>query len=327
MLVIDISYAQSTNIDFVALRQAGVQGVIMKATGSNTGSRYVDSKYRWFLPRARAAGMKVGHYHFNGYGDPVGDANFFCDNILYQPGDLLALDCESEGSMPYWGPTPTAQFHDQVKRRLGVMSDTYMSSSVTRAQNWSGVVSRGSGLWVAQYGTNNGAPQGTPNIAYWPSWKLWQFTSMASISGYAGRLDANITQENIQWAGGGSTPIEEDEDVITRELVTQKGDPSGSVWYSVDRVTRYGVTGQTLPDYQYYIKSLGQDSAVKVVEHIEAFGAIADQPAISDAQIKALADKISADINIAAGGATPEQVTAIVDRAVQTIKGFEYKAV
>lgn len=330
MLVIDISYSQTTNIDFVALRAAGVEGVIMKATGSNTGSRYVDSKYRYFLPRARAAGMKIGHYHFNGYGDATGDADFFCNNILYQPGDLLALDCESEGSMPYWGPDRAAQFNAQVKRHFGIVSDTYMSSSVTRAQNWSGVVAQGSGLWVAQYGTNSGAPQGSPNIAYWPNYKLWQYTSNAVFNGYAGRLDANVTHPSTQWAGGGSAPIQEDEDVITRELIQSK--TNGTIWYSVDRAVRYGIPNMSvLADYQYYIKGLGQDSSVKVVDRVEAFGADANavQPAanveLTDAQIAELGKQIGANITIPAG-ASQDQVQQIVTGAVQAIKGFTYKA-
>jgi hypothetical protein len=170
----------------------------MKAGGSNTGSRYVDSKYRYFEPRARAAGMRIGHYWFNGFGDAVGDADFFVNNLYdYRVGDLLALDCESEGSMPYWGPDKSNTFNQRVKQRIGVISDVYMSSSVTRAQNWSGVVASGSHLWVAQYGSNSGAPQGSPNIAYWPTYKLWQYTSNAVFPGYGGRLDANIVNETI----------------------------------------------------------------------------------------------------------------------------------
>jgi len=210
MVAIDISYSQSTSIDFVALRASGVDTVIMKAGGSNTGSRYVDSKYRWFEPRARAAGMRIGHYWFNGYGDPVGDADFFVNNLYdYRPGDLLALDCESEGSMSYWGPDKSNAFNQRVHQRIGVISDVYMSSSVTRAQNWSGVVASGSALWVAQYGSNSGAPQGSPNIAYWPTFKLWQYTSNAVFRGYPGRLDANIVNEAI-WGPGGPTGDEFD---------------------------------------------------------------------------------------------------------------------
>jgi GH25 family lysozyme M1 (1,4-beta-N-acetylmuramidase) len=217
MVAIDVSYSQSTNIDFVALRRSGVDTVIMKAGGSNTGSRYVDSKYRWFEPRARAAGMRIGHYWFNGFGDPVGDAQFFVSNLYdYRPGDLLALDCESEGSMPYWGPDRANAFRDEVQRLTGSQCDVYMSSSVTRAQNWSSTAAR-SGLWVAQYGSNSGVPQGAPNIAYWPTYKLWQYTSNAILPGYAGRLDANIVNET-QWAGGGSTPIPtDDEEMISQD--------------------------------------------------------------------------------------------------------------
>lgn len=72
-------------------------------------------------------------------------------------------------------------------------------------------------------------------------------------------------------AGGGSTPIEED-DVITRELVTQKGG-NGTIYYSVNRMQLYPIPNtKVLADYQYYLKTLGQDSTVKVVASIPSFG-------------------------------------------------------
>lgn len=258
MLVIDISYAQTTNINFVQLRNAGVEGVILKATGSNTGYRYVDSKYRYFLPRARAAGMRIGHYHFNGYGDPAGDARFFWSNIDYQPGDLIALDDEAEGDMPRWGSGQVNAFHDMAKALSGLVPDTYMSSSVTRADNWSGTVARGSGLWVAQYGTNNGSPQGSPNIAYWPNYKLWQYTSLARLPGYPGYLDANISHPTISWSGGGSKPIPKPKELKVKQ------------YHYEDHDSRNG--GRTLQpgDHFYLNTAAGQtnDKASNVVGNV-----------------------------------------------------------
>lgn len=210
---IDISYAQTTNIDFVALRNSGVEGVYMKATGSNVdtnGSCYVDSKYRYFLPRVRAAGLRVGHYHFNGYGNPAADARFFVGNIQFQTGDQIGLDCESFDNRSWWGPGSANVFHTIARSAFGIVPDSYMSSSVTKAADWSSTVAMGSKLWVAQYGTNNGAPQGAPDIAHWSTYKMWQFTSLGRLPGYGGYLDVNVTNPS-EWASNPSPIVIGDE--------------------------------------------------------------------------------------------------------------------
>ena len=302
MVAIDISYSQSTNIDFVALRASGVDTVIMKAGGSNTGSQYVDSKYRWFEPRARAAGMRIGHYWFNGFGDPISDADFFVNNLYdFRAGDLLALDCESEGSMPYWTPAKANPFRDRVRQRTNTICDVYMSSSVTKAQNWSSTAA-GSGLWVAQYGTNSGAPQGSPNISYWSTYKLWQYTSNATFGGYAGRLDANIVNET-QWASGSSTPIkpitdnEEDMKIISV--------PNGTIalvgpTYGVKYTSTAGGQGFSIgANSKAYgvVSGLTEDEVATLVNEANARGALL-KPVISDAQIASLATQIASQLDV-----------------------------
>lgn len=300
MVCIDISYSQSTAIDFVALRAAGVDTVIMKAGGSNTGSQYVDSKYRWFEPRARAAGMRIGHYWFNGFGAPISDAIFFVNNLYdYRPGDLLALDCESEGSMPYWGPSKANPFRDQVQAMTGAQCDVYMSSSVTHAQNWSSTVPK-SGLWVAQYGTNNGAPQGSPNISYWSTYKLWQYTSNAVISGYPGRLDANIVNES-QWASNlPPKPIieNEEEDMkivsVPGGTIALIGPSYGKKYTSVSGGEGFSI-GVNKKAYGE-VTGFTEDEVTTLVNEANARGA-ALKPVISDAQVTALAGQIAAQLN------------------------------
>lgn len=345
MTAIDLSYAQTTNIDFVALRAAGVDTVILKATGSNTGSQYVDSKYRYFEPRARAAGMRMGHYHFNGYGDPVSDANFFVNNLYgYQPNDLLALDIESENPMPYWTPPKANAFLDQVVARLGRYSDVYMSSSVTSAQNWASTRDRGSALWVAQYGTNNGSPQGAPRISYWPTYKLWQYSSNGSVPGYAGRLDVNIVNES-QWAGGGSTPLPlvETDDGMPKNYnsggtIFTLGDSWGKRWTNTtdfSYLTNMAIYGAPI------VVSATLDQINTAISEANARGAAYSQVGtLTDAQIASISAQIAANLGPSTG-ATADQVTQIVTSVVNgavvnlaqnnvdqtaAIKAFKYSA-
>lgn len=187
-LVFDIAKWQG-NPDFHSYRSAfGCRGVIHKAGGSNAG-RYTDSQYRTNAPRVRAAGLPLGHYWFNGTGDPVVDADFFVLNLCsYLPGDLLALDVENEGSMPHWSPAQALAFLRRVYARTGIKARVYMSASVTRQPGWSAVAAEGYALWVASYGANTGYQSGTPSIGGWANWDGWQYTSL-----FPGlRIDASL---------------------------------------------------------------------------------------------------------------------------------------
>jgi len=347
MVAVDISYAQTTNIDFVAMR-AAVDTVIMKAGGSNSG-RYVDSKYRWFEPRARAAGHRIGHYWFNGTGDPVTDADFFVNNLSnYRSNDLLALDIESEGSMPYASPAWALAFVNRVKQRTGRNCDVYMSSSVTRAQNWAAVRDAGSKLWVAQYGTNSGVPQGSPNIAIWPTYKLWQYSSNGSVPGYAARLDVNIVNET-QWDSSGNvTPITEEQDYFMPKnynaggTIFTLGETWGKIWTSTSDFSY--LTNMQAWGAPVAVNMTG-DQITTAVNEANARGAAYAQsaPAITDAQITALANQIAAQLDVTElteqqiKDAVTASVTPIINGAVvnlaqnnadqtATIKNFTFKA-
>jgi peptidoglycan hydrolase-like protein with peptidoglycan-binding domain len=177
-LIADISKWQG-NPDFVGYRNSyGFQGVIHKAGGSNAG-RYTDSQYRTNAPRVRAAGLPLGHYWFNGNGDPVTDADYFVGNLAaFVTGDLLVLDIENE-SYAHWNPTQALAFGNRVFQRTGQKVAMYMSASVTREGGWNAVAAAGHPLWVASYGSNNGqVPSGLPNIGGWADWEGWQYTSL-----------------------------------------------------------------------------------------------------------------------------------------------------
>lgn len=65
-------------------------------------------------------------------------------------------------------------------------------------------------------------------------------------------------------AGGGGTPIEEEEDMTTYEL-WKTSTTSPTVWFVVDRLFRYGIPSEmSLNDYTHFIQSKGQDATIKV---------------------------------------------------------------
>lgn len=178
--------------------------VIVKQSGSDTGSFYVDSKYRSYASQVRALGKKLGHYYYNGWTDPRAAANAYVDNLVdYQPGDVLAYDAEESR---FVSPAKVLAWAQQVRARLGDDANVYvyMSSSVTRSYNWSSVVQAGVKLWVANYGSNNGLQNKAPSVGYWSTYYIWQYTSVGRVSGYSGNLDTNLVKTGA-WGNGGTS--------------------------------------------------------------------------------------------------------------------------
>jgi peptidoglycan hydrolase-like protein with peptidoglycan-binding domain len=79
-------------------------------------------------------------------------------------------------------------------------TDHYGSSSTLG--NKGPVVALGLDLWVAQYGSNNGQPQGSPSTGAWSTARLWQYTSNGQLPGYGGRLD--LSTDTFTGSGGGT---------------------------------------------------------------------------------------------------------------------------
>lgn len=218
MTVIDISYWQG-HPDFAQVKAAGVSLVIMKCGGGEGGRLYTDSVYLANRSAARAHGIPVGSYFFNGPVAPTAAADFQWSIIDWRPGDIVALDVENSTGVTRWAPAQVLAWVNRILAH-GVPASqilVYMSSSVTQLRvtpralpgsAWLDVVATGVGLWVAQYGTNSGTPQLAPSIAGWSSWALWQYTSTATCPGIAGHVDTN--QIAPGWSGNG-TPIGEDE--------------------------------------------------------------------------------------------------------------------
>jgi len=152
---------------------------------------------------ARDAGISVDHYWFNGRMGSVASQIAFIvdtyDGVKIEDDETLWWDVESEGSMPHWTPNEVVTYATALKdagipfERQGI----YLSSSVTRAADWSPVVNLGLRLWVADYGVNNGQVSSKPLVSYWKDVSLFQYTSTGKLPGYDGNLDLNITGKDV----------------------------------------------------------------------------------------------------------------------------------
>jgi hypothetical protein len=202
----------------------------------NTGAVPVveDCAYAGLADRARAAGLKLGHYWFNGWtystdptltkvfsnGYSVKDsaAQFVAwakKDGNYTAADPLVLDVEKgrawtvkaagrkyTASLRAWTPVEAAEFVDTVKVLLPDANlYVYMSANAAAKEAadgsylWAPLATR-TRLWVASWGTNNGrVPDALPKTGPWADWSIWQYTSSLRIAGSrTGAIDADLAK-------------------------------------------------------------------------------------------------------------------------------------
>jgi GH25 family lysozyme M1 (1,4-beta-N-acetylmuramidase) len=190
--VVDLSRWQGviSAATFRNWKATGTERVIVKAGGADSGI-YKDGAHDANIANIRAAALSAGHYFFNGPGDAAILARSFCAFAAPKPGDEMWEDIESEGRMGRWSATLALQVAEAVKADCGILPGYYMSSSVTREDNWAPAVAAGIPLWVAQYGGS------APAISYWKNYRYWQYTSQGSEPGYGGSLDLSTVGTRI----------------------------------------------------------------------------------------------------------------------------------
>lgn len=228
---IDISHWQE-GIDLGAI---DVDFVIIKAT---EGNGYTDEMCDTFYQKAKSLGKKLGVYHFArpDLGNTAeAEADWFIKETLgYHKEAMLVLDWESgDLTNVAWAKA----WLDRVYSKTGVKPVIYMSASVMHSADWSSVVNADYGLWVANYGSNNGTAQESVfdryPLKYWSFYALWQYTSKGRLNGYNGNLDLNyFSGDGTAWdkyAGGSpssskpSNPVEtKSTDDLAREVIAGK---------------------------------------------------------------------------------------------------------
>lgn len=228
---IDISHWQK-GIDLGAI---DADFVIIKAT---EGNGYTDVMCDTFYQKAKSLGKKLGVYHFarpdlGNSGEEEADW-FIKETLGYHKEAMLVLDWESgDLTNVAWAKA----WLDRVYSKTGVKPVIYMSASVMHSADWSSVVNADYGLWVANYGTNDGTAQESVfdryPLKYWSFYALWQYTSKGRLNGYNGNLDLNyFSGDGTAWdkyAGGSpssskpSNPVEtKSTDELAQEVIAGK---------------------------------------------------------------------------------------------------------
>ena len=190
---IDVSHWQGT-IDWAKVRAAGKKFAYIKASEHTT---FVDDKYQTNRSRAKAAGLKVGAYHFArpniGTTDAYAEADHFIETADWTSGELRpVLDLEDTGGLSSSAlQTWVKAFVQRIYDRTGVRAVIYVSpafwsnkmgNSTWFAKNGYDV------LWIAHWTTASSPSVPAENWGG-KSWTFWQYTSDGSVPGISGRVD------------------------------------------------------------------------------------------------------------------------------------------
>lgn len=227
---IDISHHQKG----INIEATGVDFVIIKAT---EGVGYIDECCDTFYQQAKASGKKLGVYHFArpDLGNSAeAEADYFVNNIKgYIKEAILVLDWEpAKGQIA--NTTWAKKWLDRVYSRTGVKPLIYMSASPMRTYKWQDVANADYGLWVANYGVNDGVDHDSVfnryPLANWTFYALWQYSSKGRVNGYNGNVDVNyFSGDGIAWdkyAGKNSNEEETSKkktiDELAREVIEDK---------------------------------------------------------------------------------------------------------
>lgn len=185
MKVIDVSHYQN-NINFNEVKASGIEGVIIKAGGSDAGF-YTDSQFESNYTKAINAGLHVGAYYFVGknclsYEDGIADANRFMNIIKDKKFDLpVYMDVEAQAQGQKEKVTDSIiGFCNELEKNnyyVGVYaSDILGFKDRIDLSRIEGVYS----LWVARYGSKP---------TYVKNYDMWQYSDSGKVNGINGNVD------------------------------------------------------------------------------------------------------------------------------------------
>jgi len=217
--VLDVYHYDNMPSDFAAFKNAGFDGLIIKAC---EGTTFTDPEYQNFYTKAKAAGLKVGFYSFfrvNEY-NGLAQANYFITRINaiagVQMDYLPCLDVEvpADGSGIHNGTTTAQQVQialAAVKAAFGnVMLYADKGTLDTMTIKFSDYP-----LWIARYPTDTyetGAVTGDSSIlprdvTGYSNWIGWQYHGgIGGASAFGQRYDENWFTSSIYLSGQIVTP-------------------------------------------------------------------------------------------------------------------------
>jgi len=162
--------------DFAVLKQAGIWGLIHKAT---QGIGEHDPAYASRSKNARAAGLLTAGYHFN-TGDTIpGQVNHFFDAAQPDAQTMLALDFE-DNRQSQMTLSEAVQFLQLADEKLGRLLWLYSGNRIKELIGNASAEVRATfakrKFWLCQYGPRARMTDSNGHQLPWARPTLWQFT-------------------------------------------------------------------------------------------------------------------------------------------------------
>lgn len=185
--IVDISNNNGGKVDWKRVKNAGVTGVLLKAT---EGATFTDTTFANRRLFAEQAGLRVGYYHFAHpeHNPAKQEAKHFCSVVKsvgrrdFKP----VLDFEQGDPHPSYFQW-IKDFNEVVRVELGNYPIFYSYPYYIQGLKLPRPV--GNGLWLASYKRNDGTDFGATVPAPWVKWDLHQFTSNGTVGGIQGSVD------------------------------------------------------------------------------------------------------------------------------------------
>lgn len=188
---IDISEFQG-EIDFEEVRRSGIEAVYIRVGAGEYTDEYFAENYE----RAKAAGLKIGFYHYvtaRSVDEGRRQARFFASLAAGREPDMrLAMDFE------YFGSLSVSQINAISEAYLDELTsltrrEAVIYSDLSNARNiFSRTLAEKYPLWAAQYDADEPSANGK-----WREWVGFQYTDEGRVGGIYGNVDRNIFTEGI----------------------------------------------------------------------------------------------------------------------------------
>ena len=186
---IDVSSWQG-DIDWAKVKASGISFAILKAGGSDSSTRYKDKKFERNYKYAKANGIKVGCYYFNGAScvssaAGVADAQHFLSLISGKTFDYPCYsDLEAPTAQTKQGNTDAVIAFCETVKAAGYKTGIY-ASDISGFKDRLDISRLGAyDKWVARYGSK-------PKFVQ--EYQVWQSSSSGAVNGINGRVDMDTS--------------------------------------------------------------------------------------------------------------------------------------
>lgn len=235
---IDISEFQG-EIDFEEVRRSGIEAVYIRVGAGEYTDEYFAENYE----RAKAAGLKIGFYHYvtaRSVDEGRRQARFFASLAAGREPDMrLAMDFE------YFGSLSVSQINAISEAYLDELTaltrrEAVIYSDLSNARNiFSRALAEKYPLWAAQYGADEPSANGK-----WREWVGFQYTDEGRVGGIYGNVDRNIFTEGIFLSDSGRIDGEKRTTVRARTRTLTVYVRAGDTLWTIAR--EYGTTVEAI---------------------------------------------------------------------------------